>query len=68
MYSHLLIEANITKIQQLRDTHKPLGFIEGFSNIAFSSTHFPPFRVHFERKAVLMESKTWGGHHEGNMY
>lgn len=67
MYSHLLMEVNATKIQQLRGTHKPLVFIEGFSNIAFSSAHFPPIRVHLGRKAVLMESKTWGGHHEGNM-
>ncbi|XP_054911648.1 dol-P-Man:Man(7)GlcNAc(2)-PP-Dol alpha-1,6-mannosyltransferase isoform X1 [Poeciliopsis prolifica] len=60
-YSHLLMEVNITKIQQLHHTHKPLVYIEGFNNIAFSKAHFPPVRVHLARKAVLMQSKTWEG-------
>ncbi|XP_012729007.2 dol-P-Man:Man(7)GlcNAc(2)-PP-Dol alpha-1,6-mannosyltransferase [Fundulus heteroclitus] len=59
VYSHLLMEANVTKIQQLRDTHRPLVFIEGYNNIAFSAAHFPPIRVLLGRKAVLMERKTW---------
>ncbi|KAK5610646.1 hypothetical protein CRENBAI_001954 [Crenichthys baileyi] len=59
VYSHLLTEANITKIQQLRDTHKPLVFIEGFSNMAFTTADFPPVRVHLGKKAVLMKRKTW---------
>uniref|UniRef100_A0A3P9NRR8 Mannosyltransferase n=1 Tax=Poecilia reticulata TaxID=8081 RepID=A0A3P9NRR8_POERE len=61
VYSHLLMEVNITKIQQLHNTHKPLAYIEGFNNIAFSTAHFPPVRVHLARKAVLMQSKTWEG-------
>ncbi|KAI3366440.1 hypothetical protein L3Q82_000582 [Scortum barcoo] len=28
MYSHLLMEANVTKIQRLQDTHQPLAFIQ----------------------------------------
>uniref|UniRef100_A0A3Q0RFC7 Mannosyltransferase n=1 Tax=Amphilophus citrinellus TaxID=61819 RepID=A0A3Q0RFC7_AMPCI len=55
MYSHLLMEANVTKIQLVQDTHQPLAFIDGYSNIAFNVFHFPPVRVHLERKAVLME-------------
>ncbi|XP_054862593.1 dol-P-Man:Man(7)GlcNAc(2)-PP-Dol alpha-1,6-mannosyltransferase [Amphiprion ocellaris] len=58
MYSHLLMEANVTKIQLLHYTHQPLAFIEGFSNIAFDLLHFPPVRVRLERKTVLMERKT----------
>ncbi|TMS03076.1 Dol-P-Man:Man(7)GlcNAc(2)-PP-Dol alpha-1,6-mannosyltransferase [Larimichthys crocea] len=58
MYSHLLMEANVTKIQLVKDTHQPLAFIEGYSNIAFNKFHFPPITVRFERKAVLMERKT----------
>ncbi|XP_031140774.1 dol-P-Man:Man(7)GlcNAc(2)-PP-Dol alpha-1,6-mannosyltransferase [Sander lucioperca] len=57
MYSHLLMEANVTKIQLLQDTHQPLAFIEGYSNIAFDAFHFPPVSVRLERKAVLMERK-----------
>ncbi|XP_041833248.1 dol-P-Man:Man(7)GlcNAc(2)-PP-Dol alpha-1,6-mannosyltransferase [Melanotaenia boesemani] len=57
MYSHLLMEANVTKMQQLQDTHRPLAFIEGYSNMAFSMAHFPPVTVRLERKAVLMERK-----------
>ncbi|KAM4523315.1 dol-P-Man:Man(7)GlcNAc(2)-PP-Dol alpha-1,6-mannosyltransferase [Fundulus diaphanus] len=59
MYSHLLMEANVTKMQQLRDTHTPLVFIEGYNNIALSAAHFPPVRVLLGRKAVLMERKNW---------
>ncbi|XP_034719945.1 dol-P-Man:Man(7)GlcNAc(2)-PP-Dol alpha-1,6-mannosyltransferase [Etheostoma cragini] len=57
MYSHLLMEANVTKIQLLQDTHQPLAFIEGYSNIAFDAFHFPPVSVRLERKTVLMERK-----------
>ncbi|XP_074482296.1 dol-P-Man:Man(7)GlcNAc(2)-PP-Dol alpha-1,6-mannosyltransferase [Sebastes fasciatus] len=55
IYSHLLMEANVTKIQLLQDTHRPLAFIEGYSNIAFNMFRFPPVSVQLERKTVLME-------------
>lgn len=58
MYSHLLMEANVTKIQLLQDTHQPLAFVEGYSSIAFDVFHFPPVSVRLERKAVLMERKS----------
>ncbi|XP_051247846.1 dol-P-Man:Man(7)GlcNAc(2)-PP-Dol alpha-1,6-mannosyltransferase [Dicentrarchus labrax] len=58
MYSHLLMEANATKIQLLQHTHQPLVFIEGYSSIAFNMFHFPPVSVRLERKTVLMERKT----------
>ncbi|XP_041636869.1 dol-P-Man:Man(7)GlcNAc(2)-PP-Dol alpha-1,6-mannosyltransferase [Cheilinus undulatus] len=58
LYSHLLMEANETKIMLLKDTHQPLAFIEGYSNIAFNLSHFPPVVVRLDRKAVLMEKKT----------
>lgn len=57
VYSHLLMEANVTKIKLLRDTHQPLAFTEGYSNIAFNPLHFPPLSVRLERKTVLMERK-----------
>lgn len=58
LYSHLLMEANVTRIELLRDTHQPLAFVEGYSNIAFNPLHFPPLSVRLERKTVLMERKT----------
>ncbi|XP_053271348.1 dol-P-Man:Man(7)GlcNAc(2)-PP-Dol alpha-1,6-mannosyltransferase [Pleuronectes platessa] len=58
MYSHLLMEADVTKIHQLQDTHQPLAFIEGYSNTAFNVFHFPPVSVRLKRKAVLMKRKT----------
>ncbi|XP_017280321.1 dol-P-Man:Man(7)GlcNAc(2)-PP-Dol alpha-1,6-mannosyltransferase [Kryptolebias marmoratus] len=58
MYSHLLMEANTAKIQQLQDTHQPLIFIEGYKNMAFNGARFPPVSVHLERKTVLMARKT----------
>ncbi|KAM8740817.1 dol-P-Man:Man(7)GlcNAc(2)-PP-Dol alpha-1,6-mannosyltransferase [Acanthopagrus schlegelii] len=61
MYSHLLMEANATKIQLLQHTHQPLAFIEGYSNIAFNMHHFPPLSVRLDRKTVLMERKTASG-------
>ncbi|XP_074554149.1 dol-P-Man:Man(7)GlcNAc(2)-PP-Dol alpha-1,6-mannosyltransferase [Halichoeres trimaculatus] len=57
VYSHLLMEANITKIQLLQDSHQPLAFIEGYSHIALNLPHFPPISVRFEPKTVLMEKK-----------
>ncbi|XP_037551604.1 dol-P-Man:Man(7)GlcNAc(2)-PP-Dol alpha-1,6-mannosyltransferase [Nematolebias whitei] len=55
MYSHLLMEANITRILQLQDTHRPLIFIEGYKNTAFNVAHFPPVSIKLENKTVLME-------------
>lgn len=57
MYSHLLMEANVSKIQLLQDTHQPLAFIKGYRNIAFNMFHFPPVSVQLEKKTVLMERK-----------
>ncbi|XP_044041275.1 dol-P-Man:Man(7)GlcNAc(2)-PP-Dol alpha-1,6-mannosyltransferase isoform X3 [Siniperca chuatsi] len=61
MYSHLLMEANVTKIKLLQDTHQPLAFVEGYSNIAFNLFQFPPVSVRLERKTVLMERGTATG-------
>lgn len=58
LYSHLLMEADVTKIELLRDTHQPLAFMEGYSNIAFNPLHFPPLSVRLEKKTVLMERNT----------
>ncbi|KAM3588258.1 uncharacterized protein V6R79_024784 [Siganus canaliculatus] len=57
MYSHLLMEANVTKIQVLQDTHQPLAFVEGYNNIAFKPFQFPPVSVRLNRKTVLMQRK-----------
>ncbi|XP_071396144.1 dol-P-Man:Man(7)GlcNAc(2)-PP-Dol alpha-1,6-mannosyltransferase [Centroberyx affinis] len=57
MYSHLLMEANATKILLLRDTHQPLAFIEGYNSIALNLFHFPPLSVRLQRKTVLLERK-----------
>ncbi|KAM9327585.1 dol-P-Man:Man(7)GlcNAc(2)-PP-Dol alpha-1,6-mannosyltransferase [Pholidichthys leucotaenia] len=57
-YSHLLMEANGTKIHLLQDTHQPLAFIGGYNNLAFNSSHFPPVIVQLKTKAVLMERKS----------
>lgn len=56
-YSHLLMEANDTRILQLQDTHRPLVFIEGYKNTAFNAARFPPVSVRLEKKTVLMERK-----------
>ncbi|KAM6961622.1 dol-P-Man:Man(7)GlcNAc(2)-PP-Dol alpha-1,6-mannosyltransferase [Tautogolabrus adspersus] len=61
LYSHLLMEANVTKIKLLQDTHQPLAFIEGYSSIAFNLFHLPPVTVRLERKTVLMERRTATG-------
>ncbi|XP_055367520.1 dol-P-Man:Man(7)GlcNAc(2)-PP-Dol alpha-1,6-mannosyltransferase [Betta splendens] len=57
MYSHLLMEANVTKIQLLQETHQPLAYIDGYSHIVFNVSHFPPVSVQLERRTVLMERK-----------
>lgn len=61
MYSHLLMEANATKIELLRDTHQPLAFIEGYNNIVLNLSDFPPVAVRLKRKTVLMERKSTTG-------
>lgn len=58
LYSHLLMEANNTKIQQLQDTHQPLAFVEGYSSLVINILRFPPVSVRLEKKTVLMERIT----------
>ncbi|XP_054609079.1 dol-P-Man:Man(7)GlcNAc(2)-PP-Dol alpha-1,6-mannosyltransferase [Dunckerocampus dactyliophorus] len=61
MFSHLLMAVNATKILLLQDTHRPLTFIEGYSNIALNLFRFPPVSVRLERKSVLMQSMAFNG-------
>ncbi|XP_061920552.1 dol-P-Man:Man(7)GlcNAc(2)-PP-Dol alpha-1,6-mannosyltransferase isoform X2 [Entelurus aequoreus] len=59
MFSHLLMEANATKIEMLQNTHRPLVFIEGYSRIVLDMFSFPPFGVRLGRKSVLMQRITF---------
>ncbi|XP_067248484.1 dol-P-Man:Man(7)GlcNAc(2)-PP-Dol alpha-1,6-mannosyltransferase isoform X1 [Chanodichthys erythropterus] len=54
-YSHLLMEANTTKILLLKDSHKPLVFIPGYQSLAFEVSHFPPLKIKLNNKLVLLE-------------
>uniref|UniRef100_A0A8C7YW11 Mannosyltransferase n=1 Tax=Oryzias sinensis TaxID=183150 RepID=A0A8C7YW11_9TELE len=56
-FSHLLMEADDSRIQLLRNTHRPIAFIRGYHNIAVDTARFPPASVQLERKTVLMERK-----------
>lgn len=52
------MEADVKKLQLLQDTHQPVAFVDGYSNLAFDLFHFPPVSVKLQRKVVLMERKT----------
>lgn len=56
-YSHLLMEANVTKLELLKDSHHPLAFIEGYNTIVLNLSNFPPVTVRLRRKTVLLERK-----------
>ncbi|KAG7454414.1 hypothetical protein MATL_G00259460 [Megalops atlanticus] len=55
-YSHILMEANLTQVALLKDSYRPLTFIEGFSKLEISASQLPPLRVKLENKLVLLES------------
>lgn len=54
-YSHLLMEANATKISLLKDSHKPLVFFSGYQNLVFEMFQFPPIKIKLNNKLVLLE-------------
>ncbi|XP_051975020.1 dol-P-Man:Man(7)GlcNAc(2)-PP-Dol alpha-1,6-mannosyltransferase [Xyrauchen texanus] len=54
-YTHLLMEANATKISMLQDSHKPLIFIQGYQSIALEWSKIPPLRMKLKNKLVLLE-------------
>ena len=54
-YTHLLMEVNSTKMDQLRDTHRALSYTQGYSRTQLSLLQFPPFSIVLENKVVLME-------------
>lgn len=56
-YSHLLMEANVTKIKLLQESHQPLAFIEGYSAVVLNLSTFPPVSVTLDKKTVLLERK-----------
>ncbi|KAL1276029.1 hypothetical protein QQF64_035652 [Cirrhinus molitorella] len=53
-YSHLLMEANATKILLLKDSHKPLVFVSGYQSLVFEMSQFPPFKIKLNNKLVLL--------------
>lgn len=55
LFTHLLMEANVTKIHQLQETYRPLFFIDGYSTTVFNFFDFPPISVLFQQKIVVME-------------
>uniref|UniRef100_A0A4W5NJU3 Mannosyltransferase n=1 Tax=Hucho hucho TaxID=62062 RepID=A0A4W5NJU3_9TELE len=54
-YSHVLMEANATQIALLKDSHVPLAFIQGYSNMMLNAFRFPFFSINLEDKLVLLE-------------
>nr|XP_055046882.1 dol-P-Man:Man(7)GlcNAc(2)-PP-Dol alpha-1,6-mannosyltransferase [Misgurnus anguillicaudatus] len=57
-YSHLLLEANATKILLLKDSHKPLAFIPGYQSLALDLSQFPPLHINLIETLVLLERLT----------
>lgn len=64
-FSHLLMEANATKMELLRDTHRPLAFVQGYDGIARHLFRLPPFSVRLASKTVLMQRTTFKESHWG---
>ncbi|XP_028810609.1 dol-P-Man:Man(7)GlcNAc(2)-PP-Dol alpha-1,6-mannosyltransferase [Denticeps clupeoides] len=54
-YSHILMEANATQIALLKDSHRTLTFVQGYSKVVFSLSRFPPIDVELENKLVILE-------------
>ncbi|XP_056603418.1 dol-P-Man:Man(7)GlcNAc(2)-PP-Dol alpha-1,6-mannosyltransferase [Triplophysa dalaica] len=54
-YSHLLMEANETKILLLKDSYKPLVFIPGYESLEFELSHFPPLHINLIKKLMVLE-------------
>lgn len=54
-YSHVLMEANATQIALLKDSHMPLAFIQGYSNMLLNAFRFPFFSINLGDKLVLLE-------------
>ncbi|KAJ8373965.1 hypothetical protein SKAU_G00045450 [Synaphobranchus kaupii] len=57
-YSHILMESDLTHVALLKDSHRPLTFIQGFSKLEFFPLHFPPLSVRLSNKLVLLEPLT----------
>lgn len=55
MFSYILMEANLTQIALLSDSHQPVTFIQGFKNLMFDFFSFPPFSIKLDNKLVLLE-------------
>uniref|UniRef100_A0A674DQ57 Mannosyltransferase n=1 Tax=Salmo trutta TaxID=8032 RepID=A0A674DQ57_SALTR len=53
-YSHVLMEANATHIALLKDSHVPLAFIQGYSNMTLNAFRFPFFSINLGDKQVLV--------------
>uniref|UniRef100_A0A8C8EV65 Mannosyltransferase n=1 Tax=Oncorhynchus tshawytscha TaxID=74940 RepID=A0A8C8EV65_ONCTS len=54
-YSYVLMEANATHIALLKDSHVPLAFIQGYSNMTLNAFQFPFFSINLGDKLVLLE-------------
>ncbi|CDQ75548.1 unnamed protein product [Oncorhynchus mykiss] len=54
-YSYVLMEANATHIALLKDSHVPLAFIQGYSNMTLNAFWFPFFSITLGDKLLLLE-------------
>lgn len=54
-YTHILMESDPTRVALLKDSHRPLTFIQGFSNLEVHPLHFPPLRLRLTDRLVLLE-------------
>ncbi|XP_061085493.1 dol-P-Man:Man(7)GlcNAc(2)-PP-Dol alpha-1,6-mannosyltransferase isoform X2 [Conger conger] len=55
-YSHILMESDLTHVALLLDSHRPLTFIRGFSELELHPLRFPPLSVRLSDKLVLLQA------------
>ncbi|XP_072530122.1 dol-P-Man:Man(7)GlcNAc(2)-PP-Dol alpha-1,6-mannosyltransferase [Salminus brasiliensis] len=54
-YSHILMEANATRISLLSASHQPLVFVQGYDRMEVDVSQFPPLGVKLSNKLVVLE-------------
>ncbi|KAG9342667.1 hypothetical protein JZ751_016104 [Albula glossodonta] len=55
-YSHMVMESNLTRVALLKESHRPLTFVQGFTRLEMALLQFPPIRVILGNKLVLLQS------------
>lgn len=55
-YTHIVMESDTARVALLEGSHRPLTFVQGFSQLELHPLRLPPLSVRLSERLVLLEA------------